>query len=600
MLVNAHNLELNLASRLIFKNLSFGIEKGEKIGLIGPNGAGKSSLMKIIAGIMHSDSGQLSKKQGLKIAYLEQSPVLSGDKTILETLLESTDDPYDWQNISQAYELLSKFGFAQAGLTEETLCKSLSGGWAKKAAFCRELLKKPELLLLDEPTNHLDVESILWLEEFLSQNQNFSTLTITHDRLFLNRISNRIWELDRRNPNGLLKVTGDYADYCDVKSQQIAQQEKIQDTLQNVLRRETEWLRRGPKARTTKQQARIDRAENLSNELSNMEEITRQQKVGLSFESSSDTPKKLIEAKNISKSYLEKSVFHNFSLRLERGQRIGLLGVNGAGKSTLIKVLLGVETPSSGSVEHSERLQVAYFAQNRDQLDPKLSVLKSICPQGDHVKFRGQFIHIRSYLDRFLFSPLQMESVVAKLSGGEQARLLLARLMLTDANLLVLDEPTNDLDLQTLNILEEQLRDFDGALILVTHDRYFLDQVTDRIFAIDNGDIKEFYGVEQWENWFKNKNTSVKDKSDVGAKNNKSTANVVSQKLTFNEQQELLQMEKNIHSQEERLQELHNLMQSSVDSKSLLNHSQEMAILEKNIEQLYARWQELEKRSKST
>jgi ATP-binding cassette subfamily F protein uup len=259
-----------------------------------------------------------------------------------------------------------------------------------------------------------------------------------------------------------------------------------------------------------------------------------------------------------------------------------------------------VETPSSGSVEHSERLQVAYFAQNRDQLDPKLSVLKSICPQGDHVKFRGQFIHIRSYLDRFLFSPLQMESVVAKLSGGEQARLLLARLMLTDANLLVLDEPTNDLDLQTLNILEEQLRDFDGALILVTHDRYFLDQVTDRIFAIDNGDIKEFYGVEQWENWFKNKNTSVKDKSDVGAKNNKSTANVVSQKLTFNEQQELLQMEKNIHSQEERLQELHNLMQSSVDSKSLLNHSQEMAILEKNIEQLYARWQELEKRSKST
>lgn len=604
MLVNAHNLQCSFAARTLFKNLSFGIESGERIGLIGPNGAGKSSLLKIIYGKLQQDSGTVSKKKDLRIAYLEQSPQLSEGKSIYETIIEGSSDPYDWQNIAFVHELLSKFSFQSAGLSEESIVDDLSGGWRKKVALCRELCKNPELLLLDEPTNHLDVESILWLEEYLATQTQFSTLTVTHDRLFLNRISNRIWELDRRNPAGLLKVEGDYADYCNVKSEQLATLQRHEETLQNTLRRETEWLRRGPKARTTKQQARIDRAHDLADEVDSLERLNKVQKVGLSFESLDGTPKKLIEAKHISKTYAGRTLFENFSTTIERGRRIGLLGPNGAGKSTLIRLLLGLEKPTKGTVEHSERLEVAYFAQDREALDQNQTLAKSVCPEGDHVKFRGQFIHIRSYLDRFLFSAEQMDSVVAKLSGGEQARLLLARLMLTDANLLVLDEPTNDLDLATLNVLEERLKDFDGAIILVTHDRYFLDQVTQRIYAIEDGKIEEFYGVEQWESWFKNRPTSSRKDSNKDTKvatlvnDQEDTANTKKKKLSFKEQRELDLMESNISNAEAKLTELTRLSSDaeiSKNSKKLLDITSEMATLQEEIEKLYKRWNELTK-----
>lgn len=604
MLVNAHNLQCSFAARTLFKNLSFGIESGERIGLIGPNGAGKSSLLKIIYGKLQQDAGTVSKKKDLRIAYLEQSPQLSEGKSIYETIIEGSSDPYDWQNIAFVHELLSKFSFQSAGLSEESIVDDLSGGWRKKVALCRELCKNPELLLLDEPTNHLDVESILWLEEYLATQTQFSTLTVTHDRLFLNRISNRIWELDRRNPAGLLKVEGDYADYCNVKAEQLATLQRHEETLQNTLRRETEWLRRGPKARTTKQQARIDRAHDLADEVDSLERLNKVQKVGLSFESLDGTPKKLIEAKHISKTYAGRTLFENFSTTIERGRRIGLLGPNGAGKSTLIRLLLGLEKPTKGTVEHSERLEVAYFAQDREALDQNQTLAKSVCPEGDHVKFRGQFIHIRSYLDRFLFSAEQMDSVVAKLSGGEQARLLLARLMLTDANLLVLDEPTNDLDLATLNVLEERLKDFDGAIILVTHDRYFLDQVTQRIYAIEDGKIEEFYGVEQWESWFKNRPTSSRKDSNKDTKvatlvnDQEDTANTKKKKLSFKEQRELDLMESNISNAEAKLTELTRLSSDaeiSKNSKKLLDITSEMATLQEEIEKLYKRWNELTK-----
>jgi ABC transport system ATP-binding/permease protein len=607
LLVNGHQLSKGFAGRNLFKKLSFGVSEGQHIGLIGPNGAGKSTLLKIIFGTETPDEGTFSKRQGLRMAYLAQVPVLDPDQDILTTVLDGADDPTDKRAMAQAYELISKLAFDEAGMSEYSLIGTLSGGWQKKVALAREFMKQPDLLLLDEPTNHLDVDSILWLEEFLARTP-FATLTITHDRLFLNRISNRIWELDPRHPNGLLEVDGDYATFCQIKEEHIHALERREEVLKNTLRRETEWLRRGPAARTTKQNARMQRAYTLSDDVENLENLNRKKNVGIEFSSADGSPKKILEAKNISKSYDGRTLFENFSLTLQRGQRIALLGANGAGKSTLIKILLGYEKPDTGEVEHSERLQVAYFDQKRDTLDPQSTPIKTLCPQGDHVQFRGSYVHIRSYLDRFLFGPDLAKSPISKLSGGEQARLLIAKLMLQEANLLVLDEPTNDLDLATLNVLEAQLRDFEGAILLVTHDRYFMDQVVDQIYAPYEGKLMSFADIGQWEAWVKDKSkaslsTQAATQSPAGnSKNIKidSASAVSAKKLTYKDQREFDQIEATIAKAEAQLVALEKETQKPENASKLAQISSEMALAQSEIERLYARWSELEALTKGT
>ena len=298
ILVSAHKLRKAFAARPLFDELTFSIESGEKIGLIGPNGAGKSTLLRIFASQTSPDDGKLSFQRGVKIGFLEQVPTFTSDSTVLAAVLAASDDPDDWNNIATAGEFLSKLN-----LNEEDQVSSLSGGWKKRVALARELVKRPDLLLLDEPTNHLDVESILWLEEFLS-NAPFATLTITHDRLFLQRIANRILELDRRNPGGLLSISGDYAHYLETKDLMMAAQERREGILKNTLRRETEWLRRGAKARTTKQQARIQRHGELKGEVEELEVRNQVRTARIEFQGAEKNPKKLIEAKNLSKSYV--------------------------------------------------------------------------------------------------------------------------------------------------------------------------------------------------------------------------------------------------------------------------------------------------------
>jgi ATP-binding cassette subfamily F protein uup len=601
VLVNGFDLSKGFAGRHLFDGLAFGIHDGERIGLIGPNGAGKSTLLKIIQGIEKPDSGTVARKQGLRVAYLSQTPEVDPEATVLATILEGAQDPYDWESTAKAYELMSKLAFDQAGIGEEMLVGALSGGWRKKVALCRELMREPDLLLLDEPTNHLDVESILWLEEFLAK-VPFATLTITHDRLFLNRISNRIWELDRRNPGGLLNIEGDYATFCEIKEQHVAALERKETVLKNTLRRETEWLRRGPAARTTKQQARIDRHGELAADVDQLKTLNRSQIAGISFGGADATPKKLIEAKKISKTYGDRTLFSDFSLRLQRGARIGLLGTNGAGKSTLIKILLGIEPPDTGTVERADQLQISYFDQNREHLDPNTTVLKTVCPQGDHVRFRGNYVHVRSYLDRFLFSVEQADSLVSKLSGGEQARLLIAKLMLRDANLLVLDEPTNDLDLATLNVLEERLKDFEGAIILVSHDRYFMDQVVDRILVPADGKIEEFMGVGQWESWQKERARRARSAPPAAAPATTASIKIEAPKkakLSYKEQRELDMMESAIETLDKKLQQLTTeSSQPGVASNAgkLSKITLEMSETQREIDRLYARWEELEKK----
>ena len=600
ILIGVHDISKSYGAKLLFDHLNFGIETGERIGLIGPNGAGKTTLLRILEGKFSPDEGSVSYQRGLRMGILEQVPVLRDDATVIEIIREGLachEALDDWEK-----DILAETYMTRLGLDPDASISKLSGGWKKKVALARELVKQPDLLFLDEPTNHLDVESILWLEKFLAA-APFATLTVTHDRLFLQRVSNRILELDRRNPGGLLSIRGDYTDYLAAKDQLMNAQERREVILKNTLRRETEWLRRGPKARTTKQQARIGRAHDLKEEVSELSERNQVRTTNIDFQKSA-LPKRLLEAKEILKSYGKRALFRDFNLLISPGTRVGLLGINGAGKSTLIRVLLGQEKPDKGEVFRSDQLAVAYFEQNRETLDPKISLARTLCPHGDHVDYRGQMIHIKGYLDRFLFTPTQMDLAVGRLSGGEQSRILIARLMLQPANLLVLDEPTNDLDMATLNVLQDCLTDFEGAILLVTHDRYFLDQVANKIIAFppatspNPSALVSFADLSQWEEWFQDQSQPIVEKGRGEACNVSPAAAVKKKKLSYKDQREFDSMEATVQKAEAQwsaLQKESELPHVASNSVKLLEIMAEMEKLKAEIDRLYQRWAELER-----
>jgi ATP-binding cassette subfamily F protein uup len=606
ILVNAHQLKKAYASRALFDSITFSIESGERVGLIGPNGAGKSTLLKILAGEVSPDEGTLSLQRGLRVGYLAQVPSFKPGSTVMSAVLEGASEPDHWEAQALAQEMMSKLSLTGAGGTvgPETPVTQLSGGWKKRVALARELVRQPDLLLLDEPTNHLDVDSILWLEEFLER-APFAVLTITHDRLFLQRVSNRILELDRRNANGLLSIDGSYDRYLEIKADLMASQEAREVRLKNTLRRETEWLRRGAKARTTKQQARIHRAAELKDEVSELGYRNRVQEVRIDFQGAEKNPKKLLQAKGISKSYDGRVIVPPIDLLMTPQTRLGLLGPNGCGKSTLIRLLVGGEASDTGSVTRSEHLKVNYFEQNRESLDPSVSVLRTVCPTGDHVTYRGERVHVKGYLDRFLFTYGQMEMEVGKLSGGEQSRLLLAKLMLLESNLLVLDEPTNDLDLATLNVLEEMLQEFPGAVVLVTHDRFFLDQVVNQLLVFTHDHqgkrvIQNFAGLSQWETWREEEQENARVREVAArAKQQSAAANgsrKTAKKLSFKEQRELDSMEENIQKAEERLAALEAESarpELATNSIKLAEITRALSEAQAEVDRLYARWSEL-------
>lgn len=603
VLLSVASLKKAYGARPLFDDIGFSIESGERIGLIGPNGSGKSTLLKIMAGLDAEDGGVVSRQRGLRVGLLDQVPEFVANATVESSVMSGISGAHDWAHVSRVHEYMSRLSLdGRSGVKGDTLVSQLSGGWKKRVALARLLVGDHDLVLLDEPTNHLDVESILWLEEFLA-GEGFATVTVTHDRLFLQRVSNRIWELDRRNPGGLLSVKGDYADYLETKARLMASQEREEITLKNTLRRETEWLRRGPKARSTKQYARIKQAKELKKEVEELEFRNSVWTARLDFIASEKNPKKLIEAKRISKSYNGHSLFKDINLLITPGLRLGLLGANGCGKTTLIRVLVGETPPDSGTVNISEHLQVVYFEQNRETLDPKLTVAETISPGGDHVQYRGNYIHLRSYLDRFNFSQLQMNMEVGRLSGGEQSRLLIARLMLKEANVLVLDEPTNDLDMSTLDVLEQCLMEFPGAVILVTHDRYFLDQVANKLLAFGEPDgehagmIVPFASLEQWERAYSyERSRVVVSKKVVEAQKTEKSK----RKLSFKEQYEFDHMEEKIHEAETALEKLRAesfLPEVVSNSTRLAEIMPKIAELETEIDRLFKRWAELERMS---
>ena len=592
-LLSIQALKKSFGTRVLFEGIQFSLNEDERVGLIGPNGAGKSTLLAIMAGQVSADEGAIVPQKGLKVAFLEQTPPLDLQKSMLDTILEGAGDDDD--QIHRALEAFSRVGLDELGREPETSLSELSGGWRKRVALARELVRQPDILFLDEPTNHLDVDAILWLESFLKR-APMAVVTVTHDRAFLQNTSNRILELDRRNPGGLLSVEGSYATYLERKTQLLETQKSQESSMRNRLRRETEWLKRGAKARTTKQQARIHRATELQEDVDEISARNQSQDLRLNFGDGTKRSKRYIESKAISKTLGEQLLFEGLDIFLGPGSRLGLVGANGSGKTTLIRVLLGELPPDEGKLILADGLAIAYFQQHRESLDPTITLQKSVCPSGDHVDFQGRNIHVRSYLDRFLFSPDQADQPVSKLSGGEQSRLLIAKLMLKPADVLVLDEPTNDLDIATLDVLEECLVQFKGAVILVSHDRYFLDRVSNILLAFspNSSDVVSFSDLAQWASWNSNQ---LKEKKKEQQDSSKKGSSKKKKKLSYKESRELESMEERIHKAEEELKKLNEEAQkpenlSNSDKLSELYAS--LSTAQAQVDQLFERWQELE------
>jgi ATP-binding cassette subfamily F protein uup len=481
----------------LFEGLSFGVEPGQHVGLVGPNGSGKSTLLRILAGFEAPSSGTRTARKRLRLAHVPQDPVFVPEATIRDVLTEALGagglDPSEHD--ARLAVAIGQAGFADPAQPTATL----SGGFKKRLAIVRAGIAEPELLLLDEPTNHLDVDGILWLEAQLREGAG-AFVAVSHDRYFLEAVAGRMWELNRVFATGLLDVDGNYSRYLEVKDAVLADQAAYRESLRNRVRGEIEWLSRQAKARRRKSQARIGEAGRRIDELASLDARTRTRAASLEFDGTDRRTKRLIVAHGLCKSVGGRLLVRGLDLVLSPGMRLGLVGANGSGKTTLLRLLAGLDAPDAGGIERADGLRVVVFDQHRAPLDPEVSLRRTLAPTGDVVVHGDEGVHVASWAKRFLFDPGDLDTPVGRLSGGEQARVLLARLMLIPADVLMLDEPTNDLDIPTLEVLEESLLEFAGALVLVTHDRYLLDRVSTSLLALDGrGGVVRYADYAQWE-----------------------------------------------------------------------------------------------------
>ncbi len=495
LLLSCEAVSKAYATRSLFDELSLGLFEGDQVGLVGPNGAGKSTLLKILAGIETPDRGRRSLRSGVRVGYVPQDPVFPVRGTVEDVVavaLASVDDADRPGRIAQT---LGRAGFADGRAEVATL----SGGWQKRLAIARELAAEPDILLMDEPTNHLDIEGILWLEALLAERAR-ACLVVSHDRYFLEHVATRMLELNRAYPAGLFQSDGRYSEFLARRDEFLKGQAAYEDSLANTVRREIEWLRRGAKARSTKAKGRIKEADRLIEELHDARVRGATRIAGIDFTASGRRTRKLLVARGLAKSLGGRALIQNLDLSIAPGMRIGVVGPNGSGKTTLLHLLAGTLAPDAGQIERAEGLRIVRFDQHRVGLDPDQPLRRALAPEGDTVSFQGRRVHVAAWAKRFLFPPDQLEVPVGRLSGGEHARIHIARLMGEPADLLILDEPTNDLDIPTLDVLEESLASFEGGLVLVTHDRFMLDRISTVILALDGeGGAATFAGYDQWE-----------------------------------------------------------------------------------------------------
>ncbi|MFW5431214.1 MAG: ATP-binding cassette domain-containing protein [Methylophilaceae bacterium] len=629
--ITLENASLAFGHHALLDKTAFQLDAGERVGLIGRNGAGKSSMLKVLACEIKLDDGKVWSAQSVRTVYVPQEPELNPKHTIYEAVAEGlgavqktlvayhdvthkmSEPDADFESLMKemevlqhdldnlgAWEMQSKIEtvLTRLSLDADVVVSTLSGGWRKRVALGRALVADPEVLLLDEPTNHLDLEAILWLEELLL-NFKGAVLFITHDRRFLNRLATRIVELDRGN---LIDFVGTYNNYLVKKVELLAIEETQAAKFDKVLAQEEVWIRQGIKARRTRNEGRVRQLEKLRLERAARRE--RQGEVKLNIDAGERSGKLVAELNNVSKSYGDKVLITDFSTRILRGDRIGLLGPNGIGKTTLLKLILGAIEPDSGDIERGTKINVAYFDQMREVLDEEATLADTISPGSDFVEIGTERKHVISYLEDFLFPPQRSRSPVKSLSGGERNRLLLARLFARPTNVLVLDEPTNDLDIDTLELLESLLQNYKGTLFLVSHDREFLENTVTQVIAFEgNGVLDEFGGgYDDWLRFSQQKQSAKPVAKKVPEK--KAVAKVPespAKKLSFNEKKELESLPVEIETLEIEQAEINEQFSDANiyrDQPDLVETLQaRLAEIEAKVEERLARWEALDQLS---
>lgn len=591
-ILNAEKISKTYGEKVLFDKVVLGVNKGDKIGVIGVNGTGKSTFLKIIAGIEEPDAGEIVSGRGVTVSYLAQAPQFNPGDTIVGYVIKDKNNASE----AEAKTILTKLGITDF----DAAINTLSGGQRKRIALARTLVSPAEVLILDEPTNHLDSDMVIWLEEYIKKFKG-ELIMVTHDRYFLDNVTNRIVELDSGKLYG---YDTNYSGFLELKTQREEMERATEAKRANILRRELEWIRRGCQARSTKQQARIDRYED-------MKEASRQARA--SFENkalemnsvSTRLGKKTIELSDICKSFGEKKVIDDFTYIFLRDDRIGIIGKNGCGKSTLMKIITGNLKPDSGSVEIGDTVRIGYFMQENEPLDEKMTVLEFVRSIGEYVTTATGKATASQMCEKFLFGPKSQWTPISKLSGGEKRRLYLLSVLMSAPNVLILDEPTNDLDIETLEILEDYLDGFAGIVIVVSHDRYFLDRTVDRIFSFEGGGrlkqyeggFSDYYEKKQAENGIASDGavqsvkeavsgdtTSAKPKKYYKERENKL-------KFTYAEQKEYDTIDDDIASLESKIEELDGEIAGAATQYSRLNElMQEKADVEAQLEHKMDRW----------
>ena len=604
-IINAQGLSKRYGTAPLFQNISFTVSEGDRIGLIGPNGSGKSTLLEILHGRVQPDTGIVAIRKGTRLSCISQISEFAAGETaysVIEAALKKSGVP-EADRAFRTAEALSRAGFEDF----EVATASLSGGWKKRLAIAEALVQQPDILLLDEPTNHLDLAGIKWLETLL-QNASFACVVVSHDRYFLENVADHMVELDRAYEDGFLRVNGNYSHFLEAKEQYLHAQGKRQEALENLVHTEIEWLRRGPKARATKSKSRIDKAHSMIGELADLNNRTRSATAKIDFSASNRQTKQLIGLDGVTYTIGGRTLFRNINFILQSGMRVGLVGPNGSGKTTLLRLLRGDIVPTSGKIQNADSLRIVYFDQNR-QLDPEVSLRRALASDSDSVIYQERVIHVAAWAARFLFSGEDLNRPVGRLSGGERARVLIAQLMLQQADVLLLDEPTNDLDIPTLEILEESLLEYRGALVLVTHDRYMLDRVSTIVLGLDGrGDAERFADYSQWDAWLRSQQakpstdaratTTRKGRDSAPADTNRPGA--TAKKLSHTEGREFASIEKRIAKAEEELLARRAALEDpeiSSDAPRLHTAYVEMESAQKTVDELYARWAELSQKT---
>ena len=588
LLLGAQDLAKSYGTRTLFAGVSLGIFEGDRACLVGPNGSGKSTLLKILAGLETPDRGTRSVHGGVRVGYVAQDPVFPAGATVEEAMTAALAHVDADARPGRVARALGRAGLIDAAASID----ALSGGWRKRLAIARELAAEPAVLLMDEPTNHLDVEGILWLEALLVERAR-AVLVVSHDRYFLERVATRMIELNAAYPDGLFATDGSYSEFLVRRDDFLRGQAAYEESLANLVRREIAWLRRGAKARSTKAKGRIKEAGRLIEELDDARARGTIRTAEIELTATQRRTRRLLVARGVTEARGGRTLFRDLDLTITPGTRVGLLGPNGSGKTSLLDVLAGTLAPDAGVVERADGLRLVRFEQHRSRLDPAQTLRRALAPEGDTITFQGRSIHVASWAKRFLFRPEQLELLVGRLSGGEQARILIAALMREPADVVMLDEPTNDLDIPTLEVLEESLAEFEGGLVLVTHDRFMLDRLSTVILALDgDGGVETFADCAQWE-----AARTETARAPAATRTASVRERARGKRLGYLEQREWDGMEQAILDAETALETRRRAAEDpaiAADPAALQERHAALDDARKDVDRLYARWAELD------